>query len=1128
MKYLLLYLLIFLNYSTLVATKPTTPTIRFTNITKEDGLPSQSVSKVIKDKQGFMWIATNDGLCRYETPDRIKIYRSTGDTLTGLQSNNVHTIYADSKDHIWIATRQGGLSRLHQPSNTWKTFQHQPGNKNSISHNDVLAILEDRQGRIWIGTEDGLNLFQPATETFISFKVNTKQADALQAKAILSIIEDEKGWIWLGTWAGGLHLLLPDKAGNLRNTSFRHFKPKEDKGTHNIWDITQVTDDEYCIGTHGGGLVTMKLPITASNNPDSQDWLPTFDQYKNEPSNPSSLSHNDIKDIVKDHQGRIWLATGDGLNFIKPSLAKKEPLYFHKYVNSGDDPNSLLSNYVHSLYQDDQDLLWFGTSKGVSIYNPFCNQFTIYNNSPALGKASFYKNVHIDKEGQAWIATDSMGLVKYNVETQAIEIVKDKNGQALFLDKQNKYLNSTNDTLLYIGSRQGVGSINLQDLTTTFYPFPSPIISRQGNIIIRDIVKDRVIGNIWIATDYGLLSLEEQSGMYQQYTFDINNPSSISDNALTDILADSRGFLWISTYNGLNRINLNQATDSITFERFHSGAVDMEHRSPSNRLTALKEIGNVLYIGTTGGLIAYDFDAQKFTNHSLLEHKFWIESLEATKDNHIWGSTTESIFHFNTADNSFNVYEKEDGIGDVLFRSQLSGKDQQGNLYFGAEHTIFSFNPSHIQRNTLPPKVVITDIKTMSPQKVEMIDGIFLKELELEYNMYYFSVNFAALNFNRPEKNKYAYRLEGFEERWNYTTTNSSAIYTNLHPDIYTFHVKAANNDGVWNEEGRKITLIKKPAIWQTTWFKIANVLFIGMLVLVGFKVYTTNIKNRNKELQAYNEKLNLEIRERKRIEQAQLATDKKLRAFNRELIRSNKELEQFAYIASHDLQAPLTTIINFSLLLEKSLGNRIKRQEADFLRFIIGNTQNMQELVNAILEFSKINHQKIKVQSFSLQELIDDLRLELDAVIKTKHATILANNIPPIIQADKIKLKQILLNLISNGIKFSRIGVPPIIQISCTKQEAYWLFQVKDNGIGIDKEFNEKVFQLFQRLDTVSKVKGTGIGLSLCKKLVEQQEGKIWIESTPSEGSTFYFTIKAETTALTESELVAGQLSLA
>ena len=1229
-----LYLLFFLiGLWSAIHANTITPTIHFTNIDKDNGLSSNYVNKIVKDKQGFIWIGTNDGLCRYEAFNRIKIYRATGDTLNGLQANNIHTLYADSKENLWIGTRLGGLTRFHQPTSTWKTFKHNPQDSNSINNDEILSILEDSKGRIWVGTESGLNLFQPATETFISFQPTINQAGALQAKAVLSILEDDKGWIWVGTWAGGLHLLLPDKDGDIANSRFQRFLPSEDKGTHNVWAMYQDAQAQYWLGTHGGGLVKMQLPTDASIDPNRQNWRPVFKQYTYEEENSFSLAHNDVKDIYQDDQGTIWVATAGGLNYLEATDTTTTSFHFHNYLFEPDNIHSLLGNVINNLYQDDQGLLWCSTSRGISIYNPATNQFNIHKYSKEVEQIHAFKNIHIDQDGLGWIVTPSMGLVNYDLETKSVTIVKNKYGQPLFSSNKANYLVNLDDSLLCIGTKLGIHIINRKQLTIKHYPI-STHIKAQGDLNqIRTIIKDSVLGRIWIGTESGLFSLEETSGNYELYNYNPLDSTSLSDNPCNYLLEDSRGYLWVTTYRGLNRINLRQTKDKVLFERFHSNATDAAHRTPSNRFMVLKEVGNILYIGTTVGLHSYNYDTKTFTNHSKLSNKFWIESLERTTDNHLWGSTAESLFYFNTDTNTFNFFEEKDGIGALNFKLGSSYIDKEGTLYFGSNIAIISLHPDRILRNKTAPTIAITDIKTISPKQESLIDGTYKNQIELDYNVYSIAINFSALNFNRPEKNQYTYRLEGFEERWNHTTLTSTATYTNLDPGTYTFHVRAANNDGIWNDTGKRLTIIKHPAFWQTAWFKIGSILGLFLLTGAGFKLYTRNINNRNRTLKTYNDNLNQEITERKRVELAlkeketftrlimdnipqhicwidkeyrfvggnttflnalqieqeqeligqsinqfyisedgskayeaaisqviefgrpihgkvqkyttnqskstrywlkqdfipltdennttigvltsstditeQVKAAEQLRAYNKNLVRSNKELEQFAYIASHDLQSPLTTIINFSGLLEKSLAGKLNGREQEFLHFIISSTRNMQELVNAILEFSKVNNQKQNIQTFNPIQLIAVLKLELDTVLKKKNATIQIADFPANIQADRIKLKQLLQNLITNGVKFSRKGIDPIINISCIEKAKHWEFQVQDNGIGISEEFTAKIFQLFQRLHAATEYQGTGIGLALCKKLVEQQDGEIWVESVPNEGSSFFFTIK-------------------
>jgi len=197
----------------------------FYNINKLNGLPSNYVISLTKDKAGFLWVATNNGLCRYDGPNSIEVFQKDNLNKDRLASNHIQKIYSDSKNNIWIGTRLGGLTRYHLPSNTWKTFQYNKEEENSISHNDILSIYEDSQHRLWIGTENGLNLYHPETENFTRFLVEANNPYSLKKEAILSILEDDKGWIWVGTWAGGLHLLLSEEGDDVSLGKFRNFPP---------------------------------------------------------------------------------------------------------------------------------------------------------------------------------------------------------------------------------------------------------------------------------------------------------------------------------------------------------------------------------------------------------------------------------------------------------------------------------------------------------------------------------------------------------------------------------------------------------------------------------------------------------------------------------------------------------------------------------------------------------------------------------------------------------------------------------------------------------------------------------------------------------------------------------------
>ena len=574
-----------------------------------------------------------------------------------------------------------------------------------------------------------------------------------------------------------------------------------------------------------------------------------------------------------------------------------------------------------------------------------------------------------------------------------------------------------------------------------------------------------------------------------------------------------------------------------------------------------------------------------------------------------------------------------------------------------AEKGITRFHPDKIVTNEQAPPVYITSLRKVNPKGETVYKGINQKEITLNYNDYLLSINFAALNYNRGEKNQYVYQLEGFEESWQPSKFGIPIVYTNLEPKTYTFKVKAANNDGIWNEVGTDLIIIKRPAFWQTWWFQLACLISIGLVLMIGVKLYTQNIRNRNLTLKSYNENLYKEIEERKRIEKALenreqflklimdsvpqfifwldtdfrflggnrnllrllnieseedligkngtdlnlppthvtaqerlikevidtqkpifnyvsrtpeltnfptlwleynfiplknekeeiigvliSATDisarvksestakehtQKLREFNEELKRSNKDLEQFAYIASHDLKEPLRIIGNFSGLLARAYKTKLDQDAFQYIHFIEDGVKRMSNLINSLLTYSRVGRKETKFQEIDLNKLVGIKLFDLSTVIKERNAKVIVENLPAI-YGEPEQIGMVFYNLINNAIKFNKQATPTVtIKVEASSNDEFWQFSVADNGIGIDPRYQQKIFEIFRRLHGKQDYEGTGIGLSVCQKIVFRHEGKIWLESSLREGTTFYFTISKQLVAKQPNEKASEEVFL-
>ncbi len=1118
--------------------------IGFTHLDKEDGLPNNKVYDILRDNMGFLWIATNDGLCRYESSNQTKIYQAGNPKITGgLQSSNIRVIYQDQNENLWIGTRLGGLTRLHQPTGTWKTFRHDAKNANSISHDEILSIAEDHKGHLWVGTEDGLNMFDYQTETFIRFKMDRADSNALSEKAILSILVDDKGWVWVGTWAGGLHLLLPAENGNIAESSFKRISISVKNGAQNIWKIYQDKEKRYWLGAHGGGLFLMQLPTEANVDPNHQNWQPQFYNYLSIENNVNSISNDYIQDICEDQYGYFWVATAGGMNrFAMPSTENstlnfscKPQLLFKQFMSNASDPTSIVNNHIQSVFEDVQGIIWIGTYNGVSKYNWSTNQFDNRAFFDYDAKTTNTQNLYVDQQGIAWIGYEEEGLLRFDFGKN--KLVKIDRLNENLVNSHVTTLTSPDDKRLFIGNEKGVSILNLETYEVVDFPIPDWIEEQFDFFMIRNLFVDSQ-DQVWLGTTHGVLLLDNKRN-YTYFLHNSENDTSISDNSINQILEDSKKNVWIATYNGLNKV-INKEEGGIHFERFKTDSKNPKSLA-SNQVISLSAIDSILYIGTTNGLSGYNFNTSNFTNFSKNGHKNFILSIEKTKDGNLWLSSIEGMSFFDTQKQTFNFYGKKDGLDNLKFDHTSSDQDKNGYLYFGHKRGITRFHPDHIVENEMPPPVYVTEVRTMNKEGMRVTNSLNQKTVELNHDDYYIALSFTALNYNRSEKNNYAYMLEGLEEQWNYSSSNTPATYTNLKPGNYTFRMKASNNDGVWNEEGLSLKIVRHPAFWETWLFYNLCLLLIVLSIWLGVKRYTKSIKDRNialkereqemehlvkertKELEVKNEEIrsllgNIKSRNEE-LEKIVEKRTRRLKASNDDLIRSNKDLEQFAYIASHDLQEPLRVVGGFVGLLGKKYEDQLDEEAFEYIHFAVDGVKRMSKLVSNLLTYSKVGRKGMDFQIVNLNSLLKLNLLDLSKKIKDSNAIIEFDSLPNIF-CEKSQISMVFYNLINNAIKFNESDQPLIRILSHDHEsEDLWTFSVEDNGIGIKAKYQQKIFEIFRRLHGKREYEGTGIGLALCKKIVNSHRGEIWFESTKGNGTTFFFTISKNITEVVEDD---------
>ena len=1240
----------------------------FQNLNEKHGLPHNKVNAIIEDDLGFIWIGTNDGLCRLESPNRMKIFKVDPEIPEGLKSSNIRALLIDSQGIMWIGTRLGGLSSFDKVKNEWKTYIKDPEDPYSISDNEVLSIAEDTKGNLWVGTEYGLNLFDRNTQKFHTLVPDKTNPNALESRAVLSITIDDKGWMWVGTWDGALHLLMEPENGNYENAKFRKFFLDPTINSNDIWSIYQDNQKRYWIGTYGGGLYYMKLPPEATNKIDKQDWEADFTLVLNKNPNSDDLSFNDIKCVFQDNLGDLWIGSFVGLNKISfenlPSIESSNQKKLEIYYDANE--TTLKSKDISCGFQAKDGLIWFGSKSGA---NKYVNQkeFDVIPLADFSISVDIDENVFIDKNDKMWFLEKNNGLVCYDIKKDTTYIVQK------FDSNLDNYFVSGDAENIYVSYREGLFIYNKSLNNITNIPYPDLFI--QHNLFVTRVHIDKY-ENLWIASNIGLLLKEKSSGKFIDIRYDELNPNSISDNAITDLCEDSMGNMWIATYNGLNKIVLQDTYEEITFERYKSSMA--ENSLPSNRLITLKEIDNRLFMGSTQGLFAYDYSTNLFENFSKNENKSWIQSIEY-HEGEIWLGTIEGLCRFNLKSKIFRHFDKYDGVSDTYFRVNRSNKNQEGKLFFVGRKELISFDSKKITKDLIPPKIHITDVKRLNVKGEFIENVIHAEEITLNHKDYHLTINFAALEYYRPYKIKYLYKLEGFDEDWMKANEIPSATYTNLEHGTYTFRVKAANNDGVWSEKGDVLTIVRKPALWERASFYIFCILGSLFLTIIGIKWYNRNLRLHNQQLSTFNNQLNVEINEREKVElalkereqflelvmdnipqhiywidkksqflglnktvlngnikphkkdvigkhinevfvpedfvkkqteyQEQVFTSgkavlnnkiqffnerirvkewfqqsfiplknnqqeivgilisgeniteqvkaedvlkmhseklemmvdertgelelkqieikklleelklrndelekivdqrtKKIRKTNEELKRSNSDLEQFAYMASHDLKEPLRVISGFIGLLNSKYNDRLDLIGLEYIAFIEDGAKRMFDIINSILTYSRVGNKEMNIIEVDLNSVVKEKIHDLSTLINEKNAVVDFRDLPEL-YCERTQLGMVFYNLINNGIKFNN-NESPKVEIVCFEEKEYWEFLIKDNGIGILPEHQKKIFEIFKRLHSQTEYEGTGIGLAVCQKIIHRHGGEISVYSEIGIGTEFRFTV--------------------
>ncbi len=1045
----------------------------FTRYTIDAGL-SQSVANCVhQDREGFIWIGTQNGLNLFNGYT-FEVFQSKPSDTNTLSNNWIYSIDEDRDGNLWIGTKQG-LNQYIRKEKRFRRFTWQvdhPGNitelvydakvgrtgkilintppvltlfdpvSGSFEHyfsdltyeraviDNSIPLLEDRHGRIWTGSMYGLACFDQASRTFIPFRQDKKKRTSFDRHMITALYESDDGVIWCGT-SDGILTIHPEKLIHQQFFAFSAASPTAVPGI--IRAITSDNKGGFWIGTEGDGLLRL-LP----DGPNK--WVLT--KYTHE---DHSIGHNIVLSLLVDRSENLWLGTLDGVS--KTDLKKPK---FNLYRTSHTPtPINLLGNVIASVHKDTTGLVWVGNwGQGLNIVNRNTGKVEHYA-SRFPGKHHLPNDfVHVifrDNQQNIWVGTRN-GILVFDRQSGRfvpLHIVFGHQNTPRFDRMRIFKVIQTRDGGFWVATHGGAWYFrnDRRDLRH-FSVEGEPSRKLSGNLVY-DLIEDRE-GLIWFATLGGLDIFHPVTGTITHLRNQPENPNSLCDNFVTALCEDRSGDIWVGTNSGLNRFSKSDSA----FRYF-----TREDGFPSNLVYAI---------------------------------------VRDQQDN-VWFATNNGLCRYDTTNGRFRTYTVAEGLQSREFNLHASVCSFDGEVFCGGMNGFNAFYPDSLTDNPYLPAIVLTSCyRTARGERINL--DISAGQVVLPYDNPTLTIEFAALEYTQPERNQFAYKLEGISEEWISTGTRHFVVFSGLPPGDYIFSVKGSNNDGLWNESASSLQIVIRPPWWRSTWALVAYLLLAAAFILLYIRIRERNL-----------------VRERDLLEEKVRLRTLKIEDQNQQLSDLNSTKDKFFSIIAHDLRNPFNTILG---LTEMTLGNLVSQdleKTRKALTDIRDTSRHAFDLLQNLLIWarSQTNSLEFNPVSVDLAERI----YENISLVKTqagrKEITIEFEQKEPLfITADLRMIDTVIRNLLTNAIKFT--GKQGRIAIRTNLSDDVCQVTVSDNGIGIAQENIPKLFRLdskYTRKGT-DQEKGSGLGLILCREFIEKHHGTIHLESEQGKGSSITFTL--------------------
>ncbi|MFT4939087.1 MAG: signal transduction histidine kinase/ligand-binding sensor domain-containing protein [Paraglaciecola sp.] len=1023
---------------------------KFELLNENDGFASSIIFSIVQDRSGFLWFGTGyNGIMRYDGKNVVRYEHDLAEQ-NSLPNNNAGNITLDRDNNLWIGSWGGGVLKYNQQNQQFSQFKHVLTQSNTVGSPKVQNIFEDQQGEIWLGAVDGgLNKFNPESQDFTRFPLNDPIKNSISDNRIWDIEQSSAENLWVGT-SFGLNLF------NKTSSKFTHFIPTPDRvaADHNrIRHIIVAKDNTLFLGTQDGVLLF-------------ESQKSTFTALEVE----GHLSLGPIYSMIETDFNQYWVSSDIGVFSFS-----EDDLTLRKVQLDFDDRCS------QTLFQDRQGIIWL-SCEGVGVYKiTRANIFKTYGNQKM--KAAY--SLLVANDDGILIGTAQHGIQRWYPATNQLTALEQKSENTI--QSEVRYMTQTSQGDIWHANKRNLFKLDKAGVKQQI----SPSLTTEHRELFKDINDISVDeqDNIWVATRTGLFIIRDVDADFEYIPVDKEDPKSLIDISILELYLDPDNRMWIGTNKGLKLWN-KQTKKLQAFS--YAGNNNKSVEGHDYIYTIFLDSKQRLWVGTKTGLQLLNEKTAEYnvyTSYFSEIDNLGVRFISEDEKGNLWLITPVGVSKLNPNNGELQHFDKRDGLPGSRYFYNPTANTSDGTIYLSSRDGIYYFDPSSVTNHSLNEETRLTNFEILGASKNYNIATAEMSGISLNYDESNVKFEFATLDFLNARQIQYSYKLDGFDTEWIENGNNSTATYTNLGGGDYTFRVRAAVKKNLLYNKELAVDLHIDTPFWLRWWMFV----FYGCLVLLGIYHY---LQRQKKSV------IKLERQVAEKTAAIALESSK--------LASANKIKTLFLANMSHEIRTPLTTVIGQAEAIicrdvdPKNIYNEVE--------IIHDSSLYLLALLNDILDLTKIEENKFELELApqDLHGLLKNINIMFSFQAKVKGLSFsLVEDLPVpfIVNVDGLRLKQILINLCSNAIKFTVKGH---VSLNISAQDDKLLFNIEDTGIGISESQIQLIFASFTQGDSSIRRRfgGSGLGLHLSNQLAALMGGSITVKSELDKGSVFTFSI--------------------